>query len=79
VWDSVLRSDYQGESVVRLLLFPYLRGLWVAAAFAVGFILAALQGENAQLYFTAGALATRLIPELIRSLWATRESPSCIV
>lgn len=64
VWNTFLQADYRGESVIRLLLYPYLHALWIAAAFAVGFVLAALAGSNEQYYFAAGAIATRLIPEL---------------
>jgi hypothetical protein len=63
---TVLRFDYRDESVVELLLYPYMRGIWLGASIAAGFVVAALYGEaDAQLYFTAGVLCARLIPDLI--------------
>lgn len=68
--DSIFRADFRGESILRLLFYPYARGLWLAAAFAAGFVLAALNSESAEFYFAAGALTTRFLPELIASMFA---------
>ena len=70
VWDSVLRSEPHGQSIIRLMMYPYLRALWLAAAFAAGFVLAALYPDNPQLYFTVGALLVRFLPEFISALTA---------
>jgi hypothetical protein len=72
LWHSILRADYRNESVLSLLLFPYIQGLWVGAAIAAGLIVAAVYESDSLLIFTAGVFLARFVPGLIGALIESR-------
>ena len=75
---TVANSDWRNESVIRLLVWPYLRGIWLGVSLALGFVLAAVYGDqNRLLFFTLGVFTARVVPDLIALLveWRRRDEP----
>lgn len=74
VWSTLVKGDYKDVSVVRLLLSPYLNGLWVIVTIAVGMYLALSFPDSPLLLFTLGVFAAKLVLDLFNLLLELRRT-----
>ena len=71
-WFTIVKGDYRETSVIRLLLAPYINGLWVAITLGLGVYLAYRYPDSPILYSTLGVFAAKLLLDLINLLLELR-------
>ena len=72
LWFYIVKGDYREASVIRLLLAPYIRGLWVVVTLGLGVYLAFRHPDSPVLYSTLGVFAAKLLLDLINLLLELR-------
>lgn len=72
LWFTIVKGDYREVSVIRLLLAPYVNGLWVAITLGLGIYLAFRHPDSPVLYSTLGVFAAKVLLDLINLLLELR-------
>ncbi len=72
VWSTLIKGDYKDVGPVRLLLAPYLSGIWVFITIGIGAFLAWRYPESPLLLFTLGIFAAKLVLDLFSLLLELR-------
>lgn len=74
VWSTLIQGDYKDASPTRLLVSPYLKGIWVFITIGVGVYLAYRYPSMPELWFTIGIYGAKLLLDLFSLLFELRRT-----